>query len=451
MPLITHIRLRAAGNGDELTRRMEDLLKNFDTKKAEELGKWFGETFRVKSPKTPRGQKKLKELGDKLLWWLLHGKMHGEEPHRENIGYAWDDIKSQVPNLVKYFSDEGGKVVPKDMKVGNIHYLNLIGFEKSKFEKYVKQLDALFKSVKGWRKKAFVGTLKVALAGPKHFRGTSGGVYKSGEDTLYVRATPKVLKRGEGTYGSPQYIMIHELGHRFEYKHRPRIDFDRQMWKTTPYSRKEGEAFAELFALGHFGIKKAHTDWDASIQERFEEAMEKGGNTVPYREVPKHIKDLSKPKWQTLSSAGGLIATVRRLARSTGGLQGPFQDKYDEPFYKMDVGKDRFIHFTTPEAAKVIVKSKTLGKGSGSIFAVSLVWGWYVPGVQLTHIDSPHVVAVLFTTTKKPDKGNFVDEVTWHSKVPLKSAKIVSKGDAIRLLKKVPFPLKDEEAYVLYP
>jgi hypothetical protein len=60
-------------------------------------------------------------------------------------------------------------------------------------------------------------------------------------------------------------------------------------------------------------------------------------------------------------------------------------------------------------------------------------------------------VAVLFTTAKKPDKGNFVDEVVWHGDVPLKSAKIVSKGDAIRLLKKVPFPLKDEEAYVLYP
>lgn len=275
--------VREAGNAEDLTSRMEGLLKDFDPKKSEELSKWFNGTFRVRSPKTPPGQKAIKELGDKLIWWLGPGNMYEPKVQQENIQNVWDKLKPQMANLVRYFSDEGGKVVPKEIKSGNITYLNLIGFDEAKLKKYVQQLDALFNSVKGWRKKAFAGQLKVALAGPKHFRGTASGVYKSGEDTLYVRATPKVLKRGEG-YGSPQYILIHELGHRYEYKQHPRIDFDRDMWKTTRYSRNEGEAFAELFALGHFGIKKAHIEWDPAIQERFEKAMEQGGNDVPLRE-----------------------------------------------------------------------------------------------------------------------------------------------------------------------
>jgi hypothetical protein len=158
-------------------------------------------------------------------------------------------------------------------------------------------------------------------------------------------------------------------------------------------------------------------------------------------------------------STGGVIATVRRLARSTGGLRGPFKDKHDNTIYKMDIGKDRFIHFTTPEAAKAIVKSKKMllkppgvkGFGASGVFGVSLVWGWYVPGVQLTHIKSPHIVAVVFTTAHKPRPGNYVEEVVWNSDVPLKTVKVVSKGEAIRLLKKVPFPLKDEQALVTYP
>lgn len=155
---------------------------------------------------------------------------------------------------------------------------------------------------------------------------------------------------------------------------------------------------------------------------------------------------------------GGVIATVRRLARSSGGLKGPFKDKHDETFYRMDLSKDRFIHFTTPELAKAILKSKKLllnppgveGFGARGVFGVSVTWGWYVPGVQTTHIKSPHLVAILFTTTAMPRPGNFVEEVVWEKDVPLKTAKLISKGEAIRLLKKSPFKLKDEETYVVY-
>lgn len=258
----------AAALQDTLTQRMTQLLADFGSDEAHKLGAWFENTFRVKSPQTPKGQKALKDLGAKLAWWLKCTYLEPDK-HRSQVALSWQAVQPQLDNLVHYFSDEGTKQVPKQIEARGIVYLNLIGFEAGKFKKYVTELGSLFASVSGWRRKALTGTLKVALAGPAEFRGTAGGVYKSEKDTLFVRATPQVLKRGVG-YASPHYILIHELGHRYEHKEHLPADFDKPQWQTTPYSRKEGEAFAELFALGHFGITQAHTTWDLSIQKRFE-------------------------------------------------------------------------------------------------------------------------------------------------------------------------------------
>ena len=76
-----------------------------------------------------------------------------------------------------------------------------------------------------------------------------------------------------GTYGAQDFILVHELGHRYERKRQLPKDFDQPGWKTTRYSSTEGEAFPELFALGHFGITGA---WDPEVQERFEKLMGAG-------------------------------------------------------------------------------------------------------------------------------------------------------------------------------
>lgn len=65
-------------------------------------------------------------------------------------------------------------------------------------------------------------------------------------------ATPKVLKRELGSYGSVDYILIHELGHRYERKNHVPEDFDQTEWWSTRYSTMEGESFAELFAMGNW-------------------------------------------------------------------------------------------------------------------------------------------------------------------------------------------------------
>ncbi len=257
-------RLLLASLGAELQRRMTDLLKgDYDAGTAAALGQWLGTNFRIESPKTPPGQKPLKSKMEALLWYLKHGG----PTYRASIEQVWNEIQPLLPNLVKHFTDEGGKIVPKDLTIGNRVYLNAVGLDEATFQKYVSRLEVIFRSLQGWRAKAAtIGTLKIVLASPRAFHGTASGKYKSLEDTLNVRATPNVLKRAAG-YGSFEYVLVHELGHRYEFKMSPP---DVDSWYTTAYSHKEGEAFAELFAIGHFGLTGP---WDSSVVERFERLM----------------------------------------------------------------------------------------------------------------------------------------------------------------------------------
>jgi len=256
---------------DELNTKMDRLFADFIPEEAAKTAEWFKDNFRFETPKTPQGQKDLKDKASKFHWFLRDsGAKMPQVNSRAEAERLWkSEIKPLAGDLVRYFSNEGGKIVPKEIQAGGNTYLNLVGLDQKKIGHYVTSMEAVFDEVKGWRRKA-LGGLKVALAGPKEFRGTAGGVYKSGEDTLYVRATPNVLKRTSGTYGALDYILIHELGHRYERKNRLSVDFERPEWWTSKYSRKEGEAFAELFAISNFGLKG---EWAQDRIERFEALM----------------------------------------------------------------------------------------------------------------------------------------------------------------------------------
>ncbi len=259
-----------ASLGDEVTRKMDGLLQgDYDVEEAKKIAAWLNDTFRFKSPKTPRGQKQLKEQMDKLWWSLAHGGL----VHRSSVQFTWDEVKPKVADLVRYFSNEGMTVVSDKIEMGGNTYFNRAGLDNATLEKYAKRLEALFNTVTGWRAKAFVGGLKVAFASPRDFRGTASGKYRQSEDMLYVRTTPAVLKRGDG-YGSFDYVLIHELGHRYDAKNPPPVDFDRPEWWTSKYSQTDSlagsESFAELFAIGHYNLRGS---WDPAVVDRFEKVM----------------------------------------------------------------------------------------------------------------------------------------------------------------------------------
>lgn len=267
---------------DELIRRMDGLFANYTNKGSAEAAEWFKKNFRFDMSKTPQGQKDLKNKADKFHWFLRNAaglEAYGKDDPDNDGGWVrggkeaariWEqEIKPQAGDLVRYFTDEGGKIVPREVQVGGNTYVNLVGFDQKKLGQYVTAMETVFDELKGWRKKALSGGIRVVLAGPKEFRGTSAGTYRSAEDALYVRATPHVLKRTKGTYGAFDYIIVHELGHRYDRKHGTKFDFERQEWWTTTYSRKDGEAFAELFALSNFGLSGS---WD-DVVSRFENLM----------------------------------------------------------------------------------------------------------------------------------------------------------------------------------
>lgn len=280
-----------AGLGDQLENRMQALLSGpLDVSEGRRLGAWLEENFHFQGAKTPRGGKSLKGALQKLHWWLFGIGMNRDDPEsaRPTLEDAWSDVQSHLGEIVKLFSDEGGVKVPKQVTVGPNTYRNLSGFTEKQLQGYIKALEQVFSELKGWHKRALVGGLYVALAGPSEFRGTTSGKYKFSADTLYVRATPKILHRTRGTYAAFDYIIIHELGHRYQAKYRVSQDFDRPEWWTSRYSRNEGESFAELFALSNFGMTGP---WDQSVVERFEAAM--AGGKVQEQEPnewPEHLR-----------------------------------------------------------------------------------------------------------------------------------------------------------------
>jgi hypothetical protein len=283
-------RVIVAGLAEKLRSSMEYLLADeYELADAREVADYLEANFRFKSPRTPKGQKHLKDEVSKM-WWSLK---HGTEAHRANVESAWrETVEPHLDDLVRYFSDEGGVSVPKNIQVGSTTYTNSAGLDEAKLRKYAERIEVVLAKIHGWRSKALHRNLTVNLASPRDFRGTVSGKYLSAKDVLQVRASPQILKRDAG-YASFEYILVHELGHRFEKFFRLPTDFDKPEWFTSKYSMTESmtgsESFAELFAIGHFGLTG---NWDSGKVERFEKLMSTG-RYEPAPEVPEHLKNLS--------------------------------------------------------------------------------------------------------------------------------------------------------------
>jgi hypothetical protein len=290
------MRVFRAGLKEELVRKVDDLqgrvkaypadapLSREDKGKVQEFAAWFRKTFRVDSAKTPKGQKKLKEEANRFLK-MLEEYSRDYSTARASLfdfngqwGWGWSShLEPALDDLVRYFTVEGdgsagNKEQIVELKLAHAVYVSRASISEVNFRKYAEKIDAVFGRIKGWRAKALKGSLTVVFQGAGQIK--SQGRYIHAKDEMWVKATPAVMKRGEGSYGSADYILVHELGHRFERFNRLPEDFDREQWRTTSYSRTEGfggsESFAELFALGHFGTRG---NWDDKILERFEAVM----------------------------------------------------------------------------------------------------------------------------------------------------------------------------------
>lgn len=270
------------GLAEEAIRKVEDLLERWNDTEAKALAKWFEGKFILKPARVPGDQKM-------NLWQLNATVTSLAWGHKDGLLQNWPRTKEALPALAAKFSVEGrGEDFVREVTVNGVLYKNLQNVPKTSFMKMVNIVDGVWKTIRGWQRKALAGSPVVAFAGPDQFRGTAKAKYRASEDTMLIRATPAVVKRTGGEYASFEYILVHELGHRYEHLRHPTIDFGRPEWWTTPYSRTEGgfghsEAFAELFALSHFGIKNWGSQEFGPVVDRFEALMT--GQSEPEEKV----------------------------------------------------------------------------------------------------------------------------------------------------------------------
>lgn len=204
-------------------------------------------------------------------------------------------IYISIQNIIKYilysdiFKIESvinllqGKKDNNIIKIDNVTYYNDSIMSGNNFKLKVKELHTFLKTLKGFHKKAItVKPLNIYFV--KKEDSKTIGVYKVDKDRVLIRADK--IKMSDTKYGSLNYILVHELGHRFNNFFPININFDNQDWYTTKYSKKDNflsnltEVFAELFALSYFNYKgndnygNNHDDYIEKI-DKFKDIMKK--------------------------------------------------------------------------------------------------------------------------------------------------------------------------------
>lgn len=237
---------------------------------------WLGASYNLSGRLGKDAPKSAKATQQQLLrlWGLLDGKT---VPYQSLIsgGFITTMLSDLLPRAaeidqhLRRRSDTGISVVQD-----GVTYENKVGAGEQRFLGMVREVGQVLRELDGWRQRALSGGLRVILAGPGDFGGTASGKYSLEMDALLVRATPNGrISRGGDRYGGLAYVITHELGHRYEAKfHTP--NFETNAWRTSKYSEKEGEAFAELFALSNFGITSdGRKTWSPELLDAFREIM----------------------------------------------------------------------------------------------------------------------------------------------------------------------------------
>lgn len=142
-----------------------------------------------------------------------------------------------------------------ELRLKNAVYVNRSNFSFTRFKEAAQKVDAILSKLKGFHKKAVTAKpLIVALVKKSEIKAKAK--YKGNDDLILIR--PDTLASGDD-YGSLPYVILHELGHRYEKFVRIGRAFTDSGWLTTPYSGRENmmgdEKFAELFALSNWPSK----------------------------------------------------------------------------------------------------------------------------------------------------------------------------------------------------
>lgn len=98
---------------------------------------------------------------------------------------------------------------------GNIEIINESSLGEKRFLELSEMIISLLKRLKGEYKKALTGNVRIIFKPASALN--SKAKYKEDKDEIWIRNSPDTLKLfDKELYGWVPYIIIHELGHRYD-------------------------------------------------------------------------------------------------------------------------------------------------------------------------------------------------------------------------------------------
>lgn len=142
------------------------------------------------------------------------------------------------------------KDVPLIEKItfGNVTFINNSSMAETRFKRTASTVSKLLERFTDFHADALKEPLEIHFKYASQFKARA--VYKSLLDEVWIKESAKVDNE---LYGHLLYIIVHELGHRYEKKNGLPVGFMDNMFYTTKYSMVDSmggsETFAELFAV----------------------------------------------------------------------------------------------------------------------------------------------------------------------------------------------------------
>ena len=254
---------------EELFNIGKKLLKFNDTNEDMKLLDTFISALTI-GGRSPSGLKKEYESLKYFKHWIEIWKEHGliPQPIGASLSYWNDDyINLILDNFA--FSTKKKKIA--ETIIDNNTYLNESSLSQDKFLNLTNRIADLLKRFKGEYKKSLKGGVKFIFKPSTEMK--SKAMYKSEKDEVWIRNSPETLKLfDKELYGWVLYIIVHELGHRYDKLVGVPKWFNRS-FITSKYSGQAGfadeEVFAECFAISFFGesISPEYPKWKSKIDE----------------------------------------------------------------------------------------------------------------------------------------------------------------------------------------
>ncbi len=161
---------------------------------------------------------------------------------------------------------------------------------EAKFKNYAREVVKTINSLGLFHKKA-TNDLVVVLKNKGDIK--SIALYKSNLDEIWIQSDSKI---DNDLYGHGKYVLVHEIGHRFEAIYGLPEGFSDSKFATTKYSYTMtdfggSEAFAEAFAVSHW--KDKYPEFSKVIDAYIPMMIEHSKNTISKkRSLPAHLTSL---------------------------------------------------------------------------------------------------------------------------------------------------------------